>query len=102
MLNIEVNKNGTMITYELKGSLDVNSAPAFKEKLGEMPADVKDIVFDMSALRYVSSAGLRVILAFVNQTDESGQNLSLKNVNGMIMEVFEDTGFADILTIEND
>jgi anti-sigma B factor antagonist len=102
MLIIEVKKNGTETVFELKGSLNENSAPDFKSKLGELSPDAKSVVFDMSGLRYISSAGLRVILAFIKQMEEIGGSLKLTHVNDSVMEVFECTGFADFLTIERD
>ncbi len=102
MLDIRLNENEKETIIELKGSLDVNSAPQLKDKLGELSKNANDVVFDCSALRYVSSAGLRVILGFVNQMEESGGNLKFTHVNSLIMEVFEDTGFVDFLTIEGE
>ena len=100
MLNIDLKENEDGVTVVMEGMLDAMSAGAFKEKLNEIPENCKNIVIDMEKLRYTSSAGLRVILALQNRIDEVGGSLVFKNVNSMIREVFDDTGFSDILTIE--
>lgn len=100
MLNVEIKPEGNVTRVTMEGMLDANSAGEFKEKLSEIPDDASEVVVDMEKLRYTSSAGLRVILGLQNAMDKSGGKLVLKNVNSVIQEVFDDTGFSDFLTIE--
>ena len=96
-----IEKNITATTAELKiiGRLDTTTAPELEATIDGCIADVKELVLDCSALEYVSSAGLRVILKAQKLMNAQG-NMKLTNVNETIMEVFDITGFADILTIE--
>ena len=100
MLNIDLKENEGTVTVVMEGMLDAQSAGAFRDRLGEIPEGCGKVIIDMEKLRYTSSAGLRVILGLQNRIDETGGSLVFKNVNSMIMEVFDDTGFSDILTIE--
>lgn len=97
--NIEKQADGSTLTLDLKGRLNTNTAPVldtfFKESLG----DVTDLILDLKDLAYISSAGLRVFLSAHKQMLKKG-TMTIKNVNDTIMEIFDITGFADILTIE--
>ena len=96
-----IEKNITATTAELKiiGRLDTTTAPELEATIDGCIADVKELVLDCSALEYVSSAGLRVILKAQKLMNAQGA-MKLTHVNETIMEVFDITGFADILTIE--
>ena len=84
----------------LVGRLDTTTAPELNEELKKVFAEnVKNIVMDFKELEYISSAGLRELL-FASKTIGDEGKLIIKNVNDEIMEVFEITGFSDILTIE--
>lgn len=96
-MNIEKNLSGTELTVALKGRLDTVTAPVLEKELKENYGSITALVLDFKKLEYISSAGLRVILGA--QKAMSGK-LVVKNVNDIVMEVFEVTGFADILTIE--
>lgn len=100
MLSIELNceENETRITLE--GSLNSNTAGDLKEKLNDIPDSEKRVVVDAKELKYVASAGLRVILALQKKMDAVGGQLILTNVSDNLQELFEDTGFVDFLTIE--
>ena len=100
MLNIELNceENETRITLE--GSLNSNTAGDLKEKLNDIPDSEKRVVVDAKELKYVASAGLRVILTLQKKMDAVGGQLILTNVSDNLRELFEDTGFVDFLTIE--
>lgn len=96
-MNIEKNLSGTVLTIVLEGRLDTVTAPVLEKELKESYDSIKALVLDFKKLEYISSAGLRVVLGA--RKAMRGQ-LIVKNVNDIVMEVFEVTGFADILTIE--
>ena len=98
-MTIERTVNGTLVTLKIVGRLDTSTAPALETVIDGFAADVKDLILDCGALEYVSSAGLRVILKAQKQMNARG-SMKLIGVNETIMEIFDITGFADILTIE--
>ena len=98
-MTIERTVNGTVVTLKIVGRLDTTTAPVLEADVDGCKADVKELILDCSALEYVSSAGLRVILKAQKQMNVQG-SMKLIGVNEAIMEVFDITGFADILTIE--
>ncbi len=98
-MTIDVNKNGNATTVALTGRLDTTTAPELEAKLKTEMEGCTELVFDFTGLEYVSSAGLRVLLAAQKTMNKQG-NMVIKNVDSSIMEVFEITGFVDILTIE--
>ena len=98
-MNFTMNKNGNELTVTLEGRLDTLTAPHLEQQLDPALADVNKLIFDLTELEYISSAGLRVLLAS-RQKMEGKDGMTVKNVNDDIMEVFEITGFADILDIE--
>lgn len=99
MLSIGKKQEGTALSITLKGRLDTTTAPQLEEGLRAVLDGVEDLVFDMSALEYISSAGLRVLLSAQKTMNRQG-SMVIRNVNEEVMEVFEVTGFSDILTIE--
>ena len=99
MLNIEKNINAAELSITLSGRLDTTSAPELEKELKASLDDVTSLVIDMTALEYISSAGLRVLLSAQKIMNKQGK-MTVKNVNETIMEIFEVTGFPDILTIE--
>ena len=98
-MTIEINRNAEEVVIELVGRLDTNTAPALDKTIGEDVQDSENLVLDLKGLEYISSAGLRVLLAAQKKMQKSGA-LKLINVREIIMDVFDMTGFADILTIE--
>ena len=90
--------NGTM-TLHLEGRLDTVTAPRLEQELKECLDGITELILDLDGLDYVSSAGLRVFLAAQKKMNRQG-TMKLCHVNEMIMEVFEVTGFVDILTVE--
>ena len=98
-MNIDKTLEGDKLEIKLEGRLDTNTAPVLEEELKEDLPDLKKLVFDFEELKYISSAGLRLILATQKTMNKQG-TMVIKNVNDFIMEVFEATGFIDILTIE--
>ena len=98
-MTIEKKINGEEVTLIVSGRLDTQTAPELENELDSVLPDVKELTFDMSDLEYVSSAGLRVILKAQKAMNAQGA-MKLTGVNDSIMEVFDITGFLDILTIE--
>ena len=98
-MTIEKTMNGTAAALKIIGRLDTTTAPELEAAIDTCAAEIKELVLDCTALDYVSSAGLRVILKAQKRMNTQG-NMKLTHVNETIMEVFNITGFADILTIE--
>ncbi|MCF0226320.1 MAG: STAS domain-containing protein [Methanobrevibacter sp.] len=98
---MDINKelNGNTLTIKLVGRLDTNTAPELDSEIKKSAADVSKLILDFSDLDYISSAGLRVVL-FTHKLMDNKEGLIVKNINSMIMEVLEATGFTDVLTIE--
>ena len=96
-MNIVKELEGTTLTVKLEGRLDTLTAPELEEDMQESLEGVTDLVVDLEALEYVSSAGLRVLLRLMNQMK---QQMVIRNVSELVNEVFEVTGFSDIFTIE--
>ena len=98
-MTIEKLLNGTELTVTIAGRLDTTTAPELETALKESFEGVEKLVLDFAALEYLSSAGLRVLLAAQKVMNKQGEMI-IKNVNETINEIFEVTGFVDILTIE--
>ena len=98
-MKIEKNIENGKVLLAIGGRLDTTTAPELEKELEDLLSEVKELVFDMSELEYISSAGLRVLLKAQKTMNVQG-NMKVTHVNESIMEVFEITGFLDILTIE--
>lgn len=98
-MNIQQEKTGNTLTLKLEGRLDTATAPQLESCLNDVLKDTTSLVLDFTALEYISSAGLRVLLSAQKRMNAQGK-MVIRNVNEVINEVFEMTGFADILTIE--
>ena len=98
-MTIEKNLNSTELTITIVGRLDTTTAPELETALKESFEGVEKLVLDFACLEYLSSAGLRVLLAAQKVMNKQGEMI-IKNVNETINEIFEVTGFIDILTIE--
>ncbi len=97
-MQIHKTLNDKALTIALEGRLDTTSAPQLEAEVKQL-GDITELVFDFTALDYLSSAGLRVLLAAQKLMNKQGK-MVVRHVNETIQEVFEVTGFADILTIE--
>lgn len=95
-INKEV--NGSKLNIALVGRLDTTTSPELEKELKASLDDIQELVFDFTELEYISSAGLRVLLATQKTMNKQG-SMTVCNVNEMVMEVFEVTGFVDLLTI---
>ena len=91
--------NGTELTIALEGRLDTTTAPELESELKESLEGVTSLTFDFEQLEYISSAGLRVLLTAQKTMARAGE-MKVVHVNETILEIFEVTGFSDILTIE--
>ena len=98
-MTIEIKRNAETTTIELGGRLDTTTAPALDKTINEDLANTKNLILDIKGLEYISSAGLRVLLGAQKKMQKIG-SMKVTNVCEEVMEVFEMTGFADILTIE--
>lgn len=98
-MNIEKITEGTKLTITLAGRLDTTTAPKLETELKQNISGVEELVLDFAGLEYLSSAGLRVLLAAQKIMNKQGE-MVVKNANQTIKEIFEITGFCDILTIE--
>ena len=99
MLNINATKNGNELVIALEGRLDTTTSPELDQKVKEEIDGVTSLCFDLATLDYISSAGLRVLLSTQKIMNKQG-NMVVKNVSEEVKEIFEVTGFSDILTIE--
>ncbi len=98
-MKIKKTESGNTLMVVLEGRLDTGTAPELEEDMKNSLDNIEELYFDFEGLDYVSSAGLRVLLALQKTMNRQGKMI-LRNVNDNIMEVFEMTGFVDILTIE--
>lgn len=98
-MNINTTAEGGRLTIGLEGRLDTGSAPKLEAVLKETLRGVSELEMDFAKLDYISSAGLRVLLSAMKVMKKQG-SMVVRNVNETVMEVFEITGFADLLTIE--
>ncbi len=98
-MEIRKKKDGSSLTLELEGRLDTTTAPELEAELNQSLDGVTALTLDMGQLAYLSSAGLRVILTAQKRMNKQG-SMVVRHVNETIMEVFEVTGFVNILNIE--
>ena len=98
-MTINKTKDGKALTLAVEGRLDTITAPDLEAVLKEELDDVGELTFDFSSLEYISSAGLRVLLSAQKRMNAQG-SMKVTGVTEIIMEIFEVTGFSDILTIE--
>lgn len=98
-MTINVIKADNTTTLKLNGRLDTNTASILEAHIVELGDDVTSLIIDLEEVKYISSAGLRVLLATQKKMNKVG-SMKLINVCEIVMEIFEITGFVDILTIE--
>ena len=98
-MTITKNQNGTHLDLALEGRLDTTTAPQLEAELKQSVSGVTELTLDFAKLEYLSSAGLRVLLSAQKVMNKQG-SMVIRNVNETINEIFEVTGFADILTVE--
>lgn len=98
-MTIDIKKGNNSTLVSVAGRLDTTTAPSLEAELNTAIGDNAELILDFAELEYISSAGLRVILATQKIMNKQGKMI-IKNANADVMEVFEITGFTDILTIE--
>jgi anti-sigma B factor antagonist len=98
-MTIEIKRNVEELVLQIVGRLDTTTAPALEKTITENISGIKNLILDFKALEYISSAGLRVLLSAQKKMQQIGE-MKVTHVCEEVMEVFEITGFADILVIE--
>ncbi len=98
-MTIDKTINGEVLSYALTGRLDTNTAPELEAEVKATIEGIADLTFDFAEVEYISSAGLRVLLYAQKVMNKQGA-MKLVNVRPEILEIFEVTGFVDILTIK--
>ena len=99
-MEVKFDKQDSNLTVVISGTIDTVTAPELDAKLQENIAGVKDLVLDFAAVDYISSAGLRVILMTNQLMEDVDGNMTVKNVNEDVRDVFEMTGFDSLLNLE--
>jgi anti-sigma B factor antagonist len=99
MLNIEKKAEGKNLTIVLEGRLDTTTAPKLEDEVKQSIDGVEELVFEIAKLEYISSAGLRVLLSAQKIMSKQGKMI-VRNASEEVKEIFDVTGFSDILTIE--
>lgn len=97
-MTISKNAEASKLTLVIEGRIDTTTAPELEKEIDAI-ADVTELVLDFAGVEYISSAGLRVVLKAQKMMNQAGK-MKLINVNDDVMDVFDITGFIDILTIE--
>ncbi len=98
-MKIKKTTEGSKLTIALEGRLDTSTSPTLSKELDTCLDGVQTLVFDLTDLEYISSSGLRVFLSAQKAMNKKG-SMIVKNASEMVMEIFDITGFVDILTIE--
>ena len=95
-------KEGTTLTVKPEGRLDTATSPVLEAELRQQMDGVQEIIMDFAAVEYISSGGLRVLLATEQQMESRGGSLKLIHVNEHILKIFELVGFMDVVTVVQD
>lgn len=95
-------KTGGLLTVKPAGRLDTATSPALEKELSGRLTGVTDVVMDFSDVEYISSGGLRVLLALQQRLENGGGSLRVTHVNGSILEIFELVGFMEVVKVERD
>lgn len=98
-MTIQKKTEGKKLTVKIEGRLDTNTTPQAERELMESVENVKELILDFESLDYISSAGLRLLLMLQKKMSVQG-SMKIINANDLVKEIFEVTGFSDILTIE--
>ena len=96
-MTINVERDFELVTLEITGRLDTTTAPNLESVINELPEDTKELIFDMSGVEYISSAGIRVLLGAYKKMNSNKGKTRIENVNDIVREVFEMTGLYEML-----
>ena len=99
-MTINVERDFELVVLEITGRLDTTTAPNLDAVINELSEDIKELVFNMAELEYISSAGIRVILSAYKKMNQSGGIMRIEKANDMVREVFEMTGLVEMLNKE--
>ena len=99
-MNIKKSSYGTTHILAPVGKIDSNTAPELQAAVSQVPDSAKEIIFDFSAVDYISSAGLRVLVMSQSMMEDHGGSVTITNVNKIVDDIFAITGFGELLTIE--
>ena len=100
-LEITKEASGEMLTLEIKGDLNVKTSPLLEEELRNSIDDVKELILDFTNVEYISSAGLRVLLAMEKSMRRQGGKMKLQHVNAAVKEIIRLAGFLQVMHIED-
>ena len=95
-MTINVEKDFELVTLEITGRLDTTTAPNLESVVNELSEDIKELIFDMSGVEYISSAGIRVLLGAYKKMNLNQGTMRIEKANDMVQEVFEMTGLSQI------
>ena len=98
-MKVSVNVEGLSTVISPEGRIDTVTAPELEESLSKIPSTATSVTFDFSKVEYISSAGLRILLVAQKQMKKSGASMTISNISPTVRDVFDITGFSDILTI---
>ena len=96
-MTINVERDFEIVALEITGRLDTTTAPNLESVINELSEDTKELIFDMSGVEYISSAGIRVLLGAYKKMNSNQGKIRIEKVNGIVREVFEMTGLSDML-----
>ena len=96
-MTINVERDFELVTLVITGRLDTTTAPNLDSVVNELPEDTKELIFDMSGVEYISSAGIRVLLGAYKKMNSNQGRTKIEKVNDMVREVFEMTGLSEML-----
>ena len=99
-MTINVERDFELVTLEITGRLDTTTAPNLDSVINELPEDTKELVFDMSGVEYISSAGIRVLLRAYKKMNTNQGKARIENINDIVREVFEMTGLSEMINEE--
>ena len=96
-MTINVERDFELVTLEITGRLDTTTAPNLEEVIVELSQDVKELVFEISELEYISSAGIRILLGAYKKMNSNHGIMRIEKASDMVREVFEMTGLSELL-----
>ena len=99
-MTINIERVFEIVTLEITGRLDTTTSPNLDSVINELPEDTKELVFDMSGVEYISSAGIRVLLRAYKKMNTNQGKTRIENVNDIVREVFEMTGLSEMINEE--